>query len=564
MKKLFNFKSLKTKILFGFSCVILLFIVFGLYNFLTVKNVNNDTKNILDKELKILIIDDQLSANMANRVSLLRGFLLFENDDYRDQFYALTEQAILDQKRAIDLGASDEFKQLVQRTMAWQEDIETNVFALYDKGQKSLANRNHVAATKEAESIIEEYEKLAINREHIIQQQGKDIISNGENTLYIVSIFIILVIIVSIATALITSNFITRPIKKVMERMKLIASGDLSQSSLETKSRDEIAQLVVATNEMNGRIRELVSEINTVSENITSQSEEMMQSANEVNSGSQQIAATMEELATGTEAQASNASELAAIMVTFSTTVHEANENGERVQRASTDVLGMTNEGSQLMETSSQQMEKIDQIVQDAVHKVKGLDEKSQEISKLVSVIQDIADQTNLLALNAAIEAARAGEQGRGFAVVADEVRKLAEQVSNSVADITGIVAGIQNESSIVTDSLQAGYKEVAQGTNQIESTKETFEKISSAVTEMVENIKTVSDNIMHISSNSEKMQNSITEIAAISEESAAGAEETSASSEEISSSMEEVANNSADLAKLAENLNGLINRFKL
>src|SRR5690625_3214680 len=142
----------------------------------------------------------------------------------------------------------------------------------------------------------------------------------------------------------------------------------------------------------------------------------------------------------------------------------------------------MTNEGSQLMETSNQQMMKVNEIVQDAVAKVQGLDAQAQEISKLVSVIQDIAEQTNLLALNAAIEAARAGEHGDGFSVVADEVRKLAEQVANSITNITDIVSSIQNESSHVTKSLQNGYEEVEQGTKQIETTSEKFEEINQAI----------------------------------------------------------------------------------
>ena len=200
-----------------------------------------------------------------------------------------------------------------------------------------------------------------------------------------------------------------------------------------------------------------------------------------MNAGSQQIASTMQELAAGTESEAKTASELASIMGLFSTSVQEANANGENIQKSSNEVFQMTSEGSQLMKSSNEQMVKIDQIVQESVQKVQGLDVKSQEISKLVSVIQEIADQTNLLALNAAIEAARAGEHGRGFAVVADEVRKLAEQVSTSVADITEIVTGIQNESSLVAESLQDGYKEVKQGTTQIKTTQETFAGINSA-----------------------------------------------------------------------------------
>ena len=147
-------------------------------------------------------------------------------------------------------------------------------------------------------------------------------------------------------------------------------------------------------------------------------------------------------------------------------------------RKASNQVFEMTNVGSQLMHGSTKQMKTIDEIVKDSVQNVEKLNARSQEISKLVIVIKDIADQTNLLALNAAIEAARAGEQGRGFSVVAEEVRKLAEQTSTSVTEITGIVENIQNGFGTVTESLQDGYKEVEKGTTQIETTGKTFSDI--------------------------------------------------------------------------------------
>jgi len=179
-------------------------------------------------------------------------------------------------------------------------------------------------------------------------------------------------------------------------------------------------------------------------------------------------------------------------------------------------------------------------------------------------VIQNIAGQTNLLALNAAIEAARAGEHGKGFAVVADEVRKLAEQVSFSVTDITGIVTKIQTESQIVTGALQAGYKEVELGTKQIETTGEKFNGINNALTEMVNIVHVTMDNLENITSRSDQMNTFIEEIAAVSEESAAGVEQTSASSQQTSSAMEEVSDSSKHLAELAEQLNELVLRFKL
>ncbi|WNS74617.1 methyl-accepting chemotaxis protein [Bacillus sp. DTU_2020_1000418_1_SI_GHA_SEK_038] len=563
MKNLLSFKSIRTKILFGFSLVIFLVLVLGGFSFYEIKTTNRDTEIIVDHEVQLLIANEQMSSTLANRISTARGYVLY-GGDYKERFNEYTEKGKHYEQVVRKIGASQEFDELINRTVEWRQYVSKEVFEEYEKGNIDIARQNLAKSDSTVRELMAGYEKLASDSQDSINRKGKEIIASGEKTVLYITVVILLAVVVSITVALITSNVITAPIKKVMERMNLIASGDLSLEPLINHSKDEVGQLVASTNEMNNNVRQLLSEINLVSESIAGQSEELTQSANEVNAGSQQIATTMQELATGTESQAANASNLSSIMGSFSATVQEADANGDLILQASNEVLLMTGEGSQLMESSFNQMTKIDQIMQDAMQKVYGLNTSSQEISKLISVIKDIADQTNLLALNAAIESARAGEHGKGFAVVANEVKKLAEQVSASVSDITNIVTGIQDESNTVTTSLQTGYEEVVQGTSQIKTTSETFEGISAAINNMSKNIQTVNENLAAITSNSEIMSGSISEIAAISEESAAGVEQTSASSQQISSSMDEVASSSEELAKQAEKLNGLVMKFKL
>lgn len=359
------------------------------------------------------------------------------------------------------------------------------------------------------------------------------------------------------------SNKISRPIKKVMERMNHLANGDLTRKHIHLKTKDETGQLAVAMNQLQTKLKTIIHNISKASETIASQSEELTQAADEVKTGSEHVATTMQELASGSETQANGANELILLMEAFGSKIKEAHANGDHISQSSGQVLNLTDDGHQLMDSSTMQMEKIDQIVRNAVQKVRDLDVQSQKISNLITVIREISDQTNLLALNAAIEAARAVEHGQGFAIVAFEVRKLAEQVSESVTDITGIVESIRRETSIVAETLQGGYQEVQQGTSQIKTTNETFKKISASVTEMANNIATVSENLATITENSEKMNTSIREIASISEESAAGVEQTSASAQQTTSSMEEVTASSNELAKLAEKLNGLVQQFK-
>ena len=370
-------------------------------------------------------------------------------------------------------------------------------------------------------------------------------------------------IAISIAVILFVTRQMTVPLKNLTENVRSMSQGDLTVD-VEAQSKDEIGQLSAGVKEMQQNLKTLIGQVQHASENLTGQSEEMTQSAGEVKEGSEQIAATMEELASGGETQASSAGNLSTSMESFTERMRDANENSKEAYESSEQVLEMTTNGADLMKQSVTQMENIDKVVQTAVEKMGGLNDQTEQISELVAVIQDIADQTNLLALNAAIEAARAGEHGKGFAVVADEVRKLAEQVGSSVTSITGIVNNVQTESTNVAESLRSGYTEVEKGRKQIEQTGETFEQIETSIQEMTRRIQNVSDNIRTMNSNTDDMNASIQEIAAVSEESAAGIEQTAASAQQSSSSMEEISRASEELAKLSEELTEQVKRFKV
>ncbi|TMN21406.1 methyl-accepting chemotaxis protein [Lentibacillus cibarius] len=564
MKGLLKFKRITTKVLFGFSIILVLVVLLSVYNIYALQKTNSSMQNMINKEISLLITDENLANNMTKRTSLLRGLLLYKDNAYKKEFNAGIDENIKLENKALEISNSNQLQKLIDKKTEWGK-LTDKVIAKYENGNIESAMevmQNDVQPM--GNELIDEFKSLANQREAEIKKIGEEMTANAKTTVLTVVITSALIVVLGIITAIITARIISNPIKAVMNRMKLISNGDLTHDLLETKSEDEVGQLVTATNEMNTNMRDLLNQINQVSEMVSSQSEELTQSANEVKLGSEQIATTMQELASGSETQANSSSELSSAMSTFTTRVQEANENGEQIHQASTTVLRMTDEGSQLMNDSKNQMEKIDSIVQDAFQKVQGLDAHSQDISKLVSVIKDIADQTNLLALNAAIEAARAGEHGKGFAVVADEVRKLAEQVSESVTDITGIVSNIQIETGSVANSLQEGYKEADKGTKQINSTGEKFDGISEAITDVVNSIETVSENLSEISATSQQMNSSIQEIASVSQESAAGVEQTSASSQQTTSSMEGVASSADDLAKLAEGLKGLVRSFKL
>lgn len=557
-------KSIRTRLIVSFFTIIILCIGLATYNYLAVSNMNQKTDDVVSEELSILLEYNNLKYNISQSIALARGYVLYGETTYKND-YDVTSVEFDVTNRELSSMKIEEVETLLRETKKWRDMINEYVFIPYESGNVELAKHNlqtHVQPA--ARGLMDQVRKLSNDRERHIVSTGKDVVKYGESAnlvgLAVAAFAVLLGTIISIYT----SEVIARPVKNVAHRMKSISSGELQAEPIKTKLKDEIGQLVTAINGMNENLRGMVRQMAGVSDNVTGQSEELTQYADEVMAGSQQIAVTMEELSRGAEDQATSSTMLIEKMSNFSQEIMQVAVKGDDIKDKSQGMLTLTNDGSTYMETSIQQMNIIHEKMKQSNKMVVGLDNKTNEITKLVNVIQEIAGQTNLLALNAAIEAARAGEHGKGFAVVADEVRKLAEQVGKSVAEITSIVKDIQHESKQVVQSLDDGYQSVEEGTAQIQTTGKTFNELKQKIDDIGTQIEEMSGSLYGVLDDTREISGAIEGIAAVAEESAAGVEEVSATAQQSSSSMEEVAKSAKQLEENAGELNTLIQKFKL
>lgn len=422
--------------------------------------------------------------------------------------------------------------------------------------------------TEEYGGILTAYLPFKSNSGEVIGIVGADLditqvyasMDSYENKMITITLIILLL---SVLIVYLFTYYLVKPLKDLTDQVAKVGNGDLS-IQLETKRTDEIGTLTNAFQQMMDDLKQIIQGINTNSIKLVNASNQLFDSTNEVKEGDQQIAITMQELSGGADDQANSAHQVSQTMASFTYRIQGASDKGTELSRSSHEVIELTSNGYNLMSESQKQMDTIHQGVMESIEKVSRLDLQSKEISKLVQVIQEIAEQTNLLALNAAIEAARAGEHGKGFAVVAEEVRKLAEQVSNSIGDIVEIVEGVQNESNETVTALQHSYTEVVEGTKKIKTTGETFKDINQSVLNMQVQIQQISEDLHMIFKQSEKINHSLENVASIAEESSAGIEQTSATIQQSTSIMDEIVSHSEVVAKLAKELNNSVDHFKL
>lgn len=372
---------------------------------------------------------------------------------------------------------------------------------------------------------------------------------------------ILFISLLIIAFLLYIRRGITIPLRQIATEVNTLASGDLTGAALTPRSKDEIGELATSFNQLKENFKTVVEKIHANADHLQESSEQLTANTAVITDVSMQVAQRLTDNVAVTEKNAQAAHNSSAAMDETTVSIQQIAEATQALYEESIHVSTATENGLTTIQQAIQQMDVIHQSTAHIDELTEKLHAQSQEINHFSKIITDITDQTNLLALNAAIEAARAGEHGKGFAVVADEVRKLAEQSKLSAEHIVELTSTIQQGTMDVTHAVQQGIHSVTDGVAIINNAGNAFSTISTSISLLTERVEQISATSEEISASAEEVSASINEIAANEEHAVALIEAISddstqqaAQTQNINAIVEELNDNTIELQKLIEN----------
>lgn len=444
------------------------------------------------------------------------------------------------------------------------QDISSEMLSLAVKNENDKAYDVYL---KEMEpqretvnQLIEDIQTLnADNAKTIYQRDSKE--AGSIITLLIIVIAASLVL--SISIGLLMTRLITKPIKDIQALFAETEQGDFTVKGT-YQSKDELGLLTASFNKMVAGVRSIIETVGETSHQVASSSQELSASADESTKASEYISTTIQELAVGSDQQVESVENSRTVIKGMTEFAGRISSSAEKAAATADQTALMSLEGTKAIDKVSAQMQSINETVVSLSEAFKHLTERSNEIGNITEVITSIAEQTNLLALNAAIEAARAGEQGKGFAVVADEVRKLAEQSAQSAEQITRLITIIQNDTKQTMNSVISATGEVKEGLVVVHEAGGAFQKIENSITEVVTQINDVTNLVKNLTAGTSEIETAISGVKEVAETAAGSTQTVSAATQEQLASMEEIAAASQILAQNAEELQHLIQKFKI
>lgn len=563
--------NISKKILFIIMFSAIALILIGLFGMYGMKEMANNSQEMYEEKL----VPNTYIAKIQNYRR--------ENDSYVIELMITTDekrnQELLEAIKTNMEKADESIKKLDSIQMSAKEADAYKIFKDAYNGFEDLQDQVVSLATNNFnDSAYNLYTTNLQSKRNVINSQLDELQEanqaeaeriSKENDSYYTKMMLVTAGIILIAVALAVliglyiSAMIVNPIKRLKALMEKGGQGDFSQRSTYL-GKDEVGSLSDSYNTMANGMKELIETLSETSHHLASSSEQLSSSSEESSRASEHISETIQDLAENSETQmklmASSSKEIRRVNETTGSITDRAKMVAETAEQTSV----VSAEGASRISEVTKQMKSINHNVATLGQSIATLESRMNKIGDITMVITDISSQTNLLALNAAIEAARAGEQGKGFAVVADEVRKLAEQTAGSAEQITSLISQIQADSNNTSLSMTTAANEVNAGIGIVQDAGDSFAKIEKSVSQLVTLVEEVSESLDHLKEHTNTINNSILEVNSMASEAASSTENVSAATEEQVASMQEIAASSTSLAQLATDLQEKIKQFKI
>ena len=354
------------------------------------------------------------------------------------------------------------------------------------------------------------------------------------------------------------------PIREVEETLEMMADGDLTVPDVQIDGTDEIASLANSMNKTKDKLRKLLQVISNSAQQVAASSQQLTASADQTSESITNVANNIVSMAGAVSEQTNVLGNMRDKAGDMGRQMDDVLAKSHVMQQAAENSRQGAEEGQAAVVTAVTQMERMRQQMAASAQVVIGLGERSKEIGQIVDTITGITAQTNLLALNAAIEAARAGEAGKGFAVVAEEVRKLAAESAEAAQNIADLIRTIQADTDSAVKAMEAGQREVEQGTEMVQRSGEAFQNISGLVAELYQQIEFSRRSIAAADDSSKNVVTGIGNVEQLSQSTAVEAESVSAATEEQTAMVHEMADGSRALAELAQGLQNEVMKFRI
>lgn len=464
---------------------------------------------------------------------------------------------------------NDKFDYLIHPTYTIEDNLSTVNDGKFEWIQKEMINTSNdfIKYDFEGKEKAMAYSKLSNGWTLALAPPVNEIYKDLNILIFLLIGIIAIGLLLASIVSIYLGKIISKPIIGVTEVLNKTANYDLTDDDKYNwlnKYKDETGIMSKALSETRNSLKGLVKDISENAENVAQSSENLSEATNQTSLSIEEISITVQELSGKNMEQVNETEKGTSQLNILADEINLAVNNSNLVKKYTNEANTVNEKGIQVIHDLKNQFKENNTITNQVANDIDILSDKSSVISDIVVTIDSIAKQTNLLALNAAIEASRAGEHGKGFSVVAEEIKKLAEQTSMSTNEIANLIKDIQLQINNAKNSMDTA-EVITNKTNKgLEKTYESFESISDAVKNIILQIDNLTNNMDVISKNKEITLDSFSKISTISEETAASSEEMSASVEEQTATIEELANKSEYLKDIAKNLKDTVSVFKI